>query len=183
MKEMISDHTVVLATDKTWNEWYAILDSIGAKKMTHTEIARYLYLHYLNNNGWWCQMITNRYEKIRGMKKQLQKKDGFQISISKVMNIPVTDMYEAWVNESVQKKWLREKGFEITTITPNTSIKMIWNDSQTHVSVNFYEKGSGKSQIVVEHSRLMQESDTEKRKKYWKEKLERLSKYFATPTS
>jgi len=174
----ISDATILQATNKRWDEWYAILDSIHAKKMTHTDIARYLYMHHLENNGWWCQMIANRYEQVKGMKKSKKHQDEFQISVSMTMGIPLTDVYEAWADESVRNTWLREKGIEITAITPNTSIRMVWNDSKTRVSVNFYEKGRKKSQVAIEHSKLMNELSAVEKKKYWKKKLENLSNYF-----
>lgn len=173
----ISDATILQATGKRWDEWYAILDTIHAKKMTHTEIARYLYIHHLENNGWWCQMIANRYEQIKGKKKKRQNPEGFLVSVSKTVGFPVTDIYEAWADESVRNKWLREKGIEITAITPNTSVRMVWKDSKTRVSVNFYEKGLKKSQVAIEHSKLINESSADEKKKYWKMKLEKLSKY------
>jgi uncharacterized protein YndB with AHSA1/START domain len=174
VKKGIGDETVKLATQKTWDEWYIILDSVHAQKLNHTEIARYLYLHHLENNGWWCQMIANRYEQVRGMKKKYQSADGFSVSISMTFAVSVTDIYEAWTNESMTKKWLKEKDLEITSITPNTSIRMLWNDKKTRVVVYFYEKSSVKTQVVVEHNKLAKESQVEEKKKYWKGKLEKL---------
>lgn len=179
IQQGISDDAVKQATAKTWDQWYAILDKAHAKTLTHTEIARYLYIHHLENNGWWCQMIANRYEQVRGMKKKYQRPDGFSVSISLTYPVSVTDVYESWTNESMRKKWLKEKDFEITAITPNTSLRILWNDLRTQVAVYFYEKSSVKTQVVVEHSKLPNGSTAADKKKYWKTKLEKLEKYLS----
>ena len=174
-KAGISDATVLAATGKKWDAWYTILDKAKATSLSHTEIARYLYIHYLKNNGWWCQMIANRYEQTHGLRKKYQSKDGFEISVSVTISVNIFDVYAAWMNEKKRNSWLKEKGFEITNVTPNTSILIRWNDSITRVSVRFYEKGPLKSQVVVEHSKLVKESSVAEKKLYWKKKLSKLS--------
>jgi hypothetical protein len=182
-KEGISDDIVKQATGKRWEEWYAILDEVRATKLPHTEIARYLYIHHLENNGWWCQMIANRYEEIKGIKKKRQNQEVFQVSVSIIIAVPITYVYEAWIVESIRKKWLRELGFEITNIIPNTLISMDWNDKKTSVDVYFNEQGPKESQVIVEHRKLMNKILMDKKTKYWTTKLDKLSKHLLSHSS
>ena len=79
------------------------------------------------------------------------------------------------MDEKVRNSWLKEKGMVVSKVTPNKSIRAAWNDKKTRLEVNFYAKGSSKSQVVVQHAKLGDMSQAEKMKKYWKEKLEKLN--------
>jgi hypothetical protein len=173
-REGISDDSVFAATGKRWDAWYAILDKADASTLSHTEIARYLYIHHLKNNGWWCQMIANRYEQVRGFRKKHQNAEGFQISVSATVPVPLIDLYAAWAGEAMRSRWLKEDGFEITKITPNVSMRILWIDKKTRVAVSFLEKGPAKSRVVIEHSKLPNELSVAKMKLYWKKKLEKM---------
>ena len=51
------------------------------------------------------------------------------------------------------KKWLVEK-IEITKQTENKSVRAVWSDSATRLSVDLYPRSDTKSQIVVQHLKL-----------------------------
>jgi hypothetical protein len=178
-REGISDAMVLTATGKKWEKWYAILDKVNAAKLPHTEIARYLYIHHLENKGWWCQMIANRYEQERGLQKKQKKPVEFQISISEAYDMPITYIYAAWMEENARKRWLKEVGMDFTSVIPNTSIRMIWNDKKTHVAVDFIEIGSKKTQVELVHGIFSQEVEVDKMKEYWRKKLRKFSEYLS----
>ncbi len=71
----IGDEAVKAKTGKVWKEWFKILDAAGAKKMTHTEIARHLY-GKCKVPGWWSQMVANQYEQERGLRAARQDTNG-----------------------------------------------------------------------------------------------------------
>lgn len=176
----INDHTMVAATGKTWAQWKTILDQAQATMLSHTEIARYLYLHYLENNGWWCQMLANRYEQENGLRRESPEAAGFEVSARKTLSVSLTDLYAAWISEPSRNTWLKEKNLEITKVTPNVSIRLLWSDQRTHVRINFYEKNSGKNQVVVDHMKLADKKIALQQKAYWKEKLNDLKNFLET---
>ena len=49
----VSDAAVQAKTGKTWAEWFKVLDAAGAQKLTHKEIAAFLY-EKLKVPGWWA---------------------------------------------------------------------------------------------------------------------------------
>jgi len=169
----IGDEALKAKTGKTWKEWFAALDKAGANKMSHSEIADYLY-EKLKVPGWWNQMVAVTYEQVRGLRQKYEKPEGYEISVSKVIPVPLSSLYKSWMDEKVRNSWLKEKGMVVRKATPNKSIRAAWNDKKTRLEVNFYAKGSSKSQVVVQHAKLGNMSQAEKMKKYWKEKLEKL---------
>lgn len=66
MRELtISDEAVKKATGKTWKQWFTVLNKLGARKLGHTQTARYLRTKR-NLSAWWSQTVTIRYEKEKG---------------------------------------------------------------------------------------------------------------------
>ena len=80
----MSDDAVQKKTGKSWSEWCKILDKAGAKDMTHKATAEWLYEHYGDMGGWWCQMVTVGYERARDKRSKNQTVDGYQTSTSSV---------------------------------------------------------------------------------------------------
>jgi hypothetical protein len=174
--KLMSNNAVYRRTGRTWQEWFAILDALGAINMKHKEIAESLYQKY-RVSAWWSQMITVTYEQERGLRDKHQKPDGYAISVSKVVPGPVDILYNFWNDEKKRKQWLTEKQGTFLTIrksTPNKSMRIIWGDGHTHVEANFYDKG-GSSQIMVQHSKLSNSEMAESMKAYWKKTLQRLA--------
>lgn len=60
---------------KKWNQWFAILDKAGAKKMTHQEIVKFLNSQH-DVGPWWQQMVTVTYEQARGLREKHEKPGG-----------------------------------------------------------------------------------------------------------
>jgi hypothetical protein len=59
--QKIGDEAVRAKTDKSWQDWFGILDKFGADKKGHTQAAKYLRDKHLLSN-WWAQAVTIRYE-------------------------------------------------------------------------------------------------------------------------
>ena len=84
----MSDEAVQAKTGKTWKQWFSLLDKAGAKKMSHQEIVKYLN----TNEGvgpWWQQMVTVSYEQARGLRELHQKPAGFEIGVSRTVNVRI----------------------------------------------------------------------------------------------
>ena len=174
----ISDAAVKKATGKPWTDWLAWLDKAGAKKMPHSEIA--LLLHRKHKlTGWWSQMLTVGYEQARGLRVKHQKTDGFEISVSKTIAVPVDRAFAAWKDAALREKWLPRTPLTVRKATPHKSIRITWGDG-TNLSVNFWPKGSLKCQVVPQHAKLAEAEDAERMKLYWGEKLEALRLWLET---
>lgn len=175
----MSDEAVQAKTGKNWKQWFTLLDKAGAKKMTHQEIARYLS----EKQGvppWWCQMVTVTYEQQTGRRQNNERPDGFQISVSRTVNVPLTKLYESFATEKARTAWLGENGMNVRKVTPNKSMRVTWNDQKTSLEINFYPKAADKSQVVVQHSKLASASAASKMKTYWTKALDRLREAIET---
>lgn len=172
----ISDEAVRAKTGKSWKEWFAVLDKAGARKMTHKDIAEHLYNNH-KINGWWSQMVTVGYEQARGMRKKHQKPEGYEISVSRILEVPLSKVYNAWQDEKVRGKWLREDGLTIRKATVNKSMRITWTDKKTSLDLNFYPKGQSKSQVVVQHTKLPNSKRAAAMKNYWGKNLDRLKEF------
>ena len=163
----IGDDAVRAKTGKTWAQWGAILDRAGCKDMTHKEIAAWVLERYPDIGGWWAQSVTVGYEQSRGMRVKHEKVGGFEVAVSKTVNVPIEALYRAWKNDRSRQRWLPE-AIVMRKATVNKSMRITWTPDETHLNVYFYDKGSGKSQVSVQHIKLKSAQDAERRKKYWR---------------
>lgn len=65
----LKDATIKNKTGKSSEEWYSILDAYKDGDKNHTLMAKLLREKF-NLNPWWAQIITNRYEWSRGLRKK-----------------------------------------------------------------------------------------------------------------
>jgi hypothetical protein len=172
----VSDRAVQAKTGKNWQQWFELLDRAGAKKMTQTDIAAYLY-HELGCPSWWNQMVAVGYEQDRGLREKHQTPVSFQISCSKILTVPLSTLFAAWRDEKTRLQWLEERGMVVRKATRDKSLRVTWVDSRTNLEVLFYAKGASKSQVTVQHNKLADASAAERMKRYWAEKLENLQEF------
>ena len=169
-KPRMSDEAVEAKTGKNWSRWFKHLDAAGAKKMTHQEIVAHLREKH-GVRSWWQQMITVTYEQARGLREVGEKPSGYEISVSRTIDAPVSKAYKAWTDEKTRKKWL-PASLTIRKATPNKYVRITWED-QTDLNVGFYLKGE-KCQVAAQHSKLPNAKAAAKMKKFWAEALDKL---------
>jgi uncharacterized protein YndB with AHSA1/START domain len=173
----MSDEAVEAKTGKTWTAWFKILDTAGAKKMTHQEIAELLHTKH-KVAPWWTQMVTVTYEQARGLREKHEKPGGFEISVSRTVEAPISKTFKAWTDEKSRARWLPAK-MTIRKATANKTLRLTWNDG-TSVVAYFSPKTSGKCQVVAQHGKLKDAKAGEKMKKYWADALDRLKEALAS---
>lgn len=169
----MSDEAVKAKTGKTWKEWFAILDKAGATKMSHREIVTLLNTKH-GVGPWWQQMVTATYEQQRGLRDEHQKPEGYQISVSRTVNVPLTKLYKAFATEKSRARWLAATGLVVRTATANKSMRVTWADGKTSLEIGFYAKGDEKSQVALQHSKLPDAKSAAKMKTYWGDALDHL---------
>jgi uncharacterized protein YndB with AHSA1/START domain len=169
----MSDEAVKAKTGKDWKEWFAILDKAGVRKLSHQEIVKYLHTEQ-GLGPWWQQMVTVAYEQGRGLRELHQKPGGYEISVSRTINVPLRKLYKAFANEKARKAWLSEDGLVIRKATTDKSMRVTWHDGKTSLEIGFYPKGDEKSQVALQHSKLPDAKASAKMKKFWGGALDRL---------
>ncbi|MEX0755019.1 MAG: DUF4287 domain-containing protein [Actinomycetota bacterium] len=171
--DRVSDETIEEKTGKTWDAWFSILDSWGARDSKHPEIARFLNTEH-EVPGWWSQTITVAYERSRGMRLKYQQSDGFSITATKTIAVPIRVLFEAFVDDGVRGTWLRDGKMSLRTSRRDRSARFDWNDGATRVIVDFNDKGPSKSTVALAHERLPDADEAETAKTLWRERLARL---------
>jgi hypothetical protein len=174
-RSVITDKPVMEKTGHDLGHWYAVLDKKGALEMSMEKIYEVAFaLPGLKNLSEWNRgLLATSYAWSRGIRERGEKKDGFEVSVSKTVGVPVEVLFESLVNEKIRSKWLSEK-IEIRKSTPNRSARITWSDGTSSLSVDLYEKGPDKSQIVVQHLKLPDSKKCGEMKVLWGKKLENL---------
>lgn len=89
------------ATSRTWDDWLRFMDAIGAKNLSHHEIATKVIAELdgkVENVGWWAQSVTVAYEQHAGHRIPGQRPDGtFQTSVSKATTLGMQALMDKWV--------------------------------------------------------------------------------------
>jgi hypothetical protein len=168
----ITSAAVEKATGKGWSDWIAALDRDGAAKMSHKEIAGHLN-EKRGVGEWWCQMVTVGYEHAKGRRRTHERPDGFEVSVSKTLPVPVAAVVAAFADPKVRAKWLRGEKLEIRGITPGKAVRITWGDG-TNVVVGFYGSTGAKAKVSVQHGKLRNAKEADLRKAFWKDAMERL---------
>ena len=173
VKLPMSDIALKVRTGHGWVAWCRLLDEAGAAKKSHSEIAQLVgSLH--TASGWYSQMITVGYERLRGLREVNQHRGGlFEASASKTMPISAETAFGFFEDARRRARWLTEK-IAIRKAVPPKSVRFAWPD-ETGVEVWIAPRGRDKCSVAVQHSRLPDAKTRALRKKFWKDALERLA--------
>ena len=144
--------------------------------MEHKDIVKLLHNKYVLS-GWWSQMVTVQYEQdVKGRKKH-EKTDGYQISKSITLTVPLTKIYNT-INSPLKRiVWLKDPAITITKSIKDKSIRGKWVDNKTNIEFQFYPKDNYKTQLVVQQSKIGTAKDAERMKTYWGKNLRSLKQY------
>jgi hypothetical protein len=166
----MSDEAIRKRTGRGWEEWFDLLDDWGAAERSHTEIARWISQEQ-GLDGWSSQSVTVSYERARAGRALGEHADGFSITASKTVAVPIDRLYESFVNASRRRRWLPDGTLRVRTSIKPRSARFDWGDGTTRVAVGFTSKGPGKSQMALEHSRLRNVKEADRMKAYWRERV------------
>jgi hypothetical protein len=160
-----SDAAIRERTGRGWEEWFDALDEWGAAERSHREIARWVAEQLgVVPLEWGAQAITMSYERARGGRAVGERADGFAVTASKTVAVPVEALYDAFVGDALEP--LRER-----TATRPRSARFDWGDEGSRVSVVFDAKDEGRSAVFVEHRRLADAGEAERMKAMWRDHL------------
>jgi hypothetical protein len=170
-----SDAAIRERTGRGWEEWFDLLDDWGAAERSHREIARWM-AEQLGTEPleWGAQAITYSYERARGMRELGQREDGFAITATKTVDVPVDRLYDAFVDESERVRWLPDGELRERTATKPKSARFDWGDGASRVAVTFAEKGEARSTVALQHERLADAGEADRMKAYWRARVAEL---------
>ena len=166
----MSEEAIQRRTGRGWEEWFDLLDAWGAADRTHTDIARWVAKEHAID-GWDAQAVTVSYERATGRRAVGQHADGFTISASKTVAVPVDQLYEAFADGSMRGRWLPEGGLRERTALKPKSVRFDWGDGGTRVNVFFTAKGDARSTAAIQHERLPDAEEAERMRAYWRERV------------
>lgn len=169
----VSSDAVARRTGKSWAEWFALLDAAGAAQLDHKGIVAVLAQRH-GVGPWWQQMVTVAYEQARGKNGNTATDDGFQVDVSKVLELPLAKLFRFWAEPAERNKWLADDRFSIHKATASKSIRARWGRGVSRIDVDFCEKGPSKSQVTVQHNRIETSDAAEQMKAYWAKKIRAL---------
>jgi hypothetical protein len=166
-RNIITDKLVLEKTGKTMEEWFAVMDTKGAMKLDANGIYQLLQkIKGLESLGEWnLGLLSTSYQWSRGLRERGEKKDGFEVSISRTFGVPLPVLFQAIADPAIRKTWVKEK-MVITKETANRSIRAKWDDD-TRLSIDFYTKGEAKAQAVLQHMKIKDASTAAKLKEFW----------------
>ena len=174
----MSDDVIKAKTGCTWERWVRSLDYHGADKMSHRDIAALVKKTY-KVGDWWSQTVTVGYERIKGLRARGQRRDGtYEASKSRTFDVPVTTLFEAWADDHTRKRWLDGTPVRIRTATAPKSMRLDFGDKSI-IAVGFIPKGTSKSSVAVQHTKLPDRETANQLKQYWSQKLDALGDVLA----
>jgi uncharacterized protein YndB with AHSA1/START domain len=169
----MSDDAIRRRTGRGWEEWFDLLDAWSAAERPHREIARWVAAEH-GIKGWDAQAVTVNYERARRLRAVGERADGFSVSASKTVAVPVDRLFQAFVDEPLRRRWLPDGELRQRTAVAPRSARFDWGDGATRVNVTFLSKGESKSTAAVQHERLADADDAERMKAYWRDRVSAL---------
>ena len=167
-----SDEAIRERTGRGWEEWFDLLDEWGAAELGHKETAKRVAAELeIEALGWHAQAITVSYERARGLRVVGQRAEGFGVSASRTVAVPVERLFDAFVDPALRAGWLPDGELEERTATRPRSARFDWADGTTRVNMTFTAKGDASSSVAVEHVRLRDAGEADRMKAYWRERL------------
>ena len=192
----ISDESVLKATKKSWQDWFNILEKVGARGWTHQETAAYLKKKY-KLTGWWQQSVTLAYEIFIGRRIEGRNAKGeHSLTATKTLLITPKKLWILLNSEEGMAAWLqpmsefslkkgeqfeREGGIfgEVRTVKAPTRARLTWQETDqlkpTLLQIYIVPKKDGKKTVLVfYHERIMNARMRDDLRAYWKGALSRL---------
>ena len=174
----MSDAVIKEKTGCTWERWVNALDYYRAAEMSHGDIATLIRTKY-KTPSWWTQTVTVGYERIKGLRARSQQRDGsYGATKSRTFNVPVSELFDAWMDASVRKRWLNGANVKVRTAKAPKTMRLDWTDG-TIIAVGFTSKGKSKSAVALEHSKLPDRDAVKAVKDYWSERFDALAEVLA----
>ncbi len=165
-----SDEAVLARTGRRRAEWFALLDAWGAADRSHRDIARWLATEH-EVDGWWAQEVTVDYERAIGRRQVGEHLDGFSITVSRTIGVPVERLFDAFVEADLRARWLPDVELTVRTATPHRTARFDVGGGPTRLAIGFTAKGPDRSTVAMEHARIPDADAAERWKASWRDRF------------
>jgi hypothetical protein len=166
----VSDGVIRERTGRGWEDWFDLLDNWGAVDRPAKEIRRWLREQH-GVESWGSQAVAIGFERARGLRAVGEHADGFAITATKTVAVPVERLYAAFVDPSLRRRWLPDAELRQRTVIEPRSARFDWGDGTTRVHVTFAAKGEEKSTASLQHERLADAAEADRMKAFWRERV------------
>jgi len=175
----MKDDAVRKSTGRSWPEWAALLDRVGAAGWKHAEIARWLRETH-DVPGWWSQMVTVGYERLRGLRDKGQRRGGgYDVNKSKTVRVPLSELWGAFADEVARARWLGDEKLTIRTANEPKSMRVrLAGDAP--LDVYFEAKGDAKATVTLQLRELPDRESADRARALWGERLEALAEWITS---
>lgn len=161
-------------TGRSWEGWLEFLEEIGARELSHKEIARRI-VETGDASGWWAQGITVAYEQHIGRRQPGQRADGrHEVSVSRTVARTLDEAMAAWTSIADRLEMADAVDFAGEADISASDKWRYWRRALadgTRVVVTVGEKSGGKATIALTHEKLAEPEDIERWRTYWKAAL------------
>lgn len=179
MTKPINTDSIEKATDKSWTNWVKELDNLGARDLSHLDLARLVNGRLENgvdNPSWWAQSITVAYEQHVGKRVPGHLANGlFELAVSKPLAIPRDELFQKTV------RWF-EKQNKLNGFVPlkprssETPKRSTWRCDFTDGSrFSATVEGDGdRSKLILSQTAVSTKQEADDWKEFWRSTTDQL---------
>lgn len=174
-----SDEAVKKATGKDWAAWRKALDKLGAHEMNHPDIARALFERKMITSRWWCQMVTNSYEKMIGRRALGERSDKtYAVGARKTVAMSAAEAWKRLTSPAGYRLWLGAVPKDIRSSQAPRRLRVRWArkgwKKPTTVQLSITPTGTKKCAVMFDQSDLPTAAARVAMKKHWRAVLEKI---------
>lgn len=161
-------------TGRSWADWLAFFERIGADQLDHAEIARAVEAEGAAT-GWWGQAVVIHFEQETGRRVEGQVGDGkFSANASKTLPGDLDEGLARWLSLVADDDGFDGVPFDAEPSSSATEKWRYWRcplGDGSRVQVTVSAKGGGKVVVAVQHDRLESAEARDRWKAYWRGRL------------
>jgi len=161
-------------TGRSWADWLAFFERIGADQLDHAEIARAVEGEGVTT-GWWGQAVVIHFEQETGRRVEGQVGDGkFSANASKTLPGDLDEGLARWLSLVADDDGFDGVPFDAEPSSSATEKWRYWRcplGDGSRVQVTVSAKGGGKVVVAVQHDRLESAEARDRWKAYWRGRL------------
>ena len=159
------------ATGRDYDAWFAALDRWGATKREYREIAAWLTEKH-GFSTWWAQKVIVEYQEARGVRAPGVRRGGtFTVTATKTINVPASRAFQAFTDAKIRRRWLEGAKLRKRTADEPRSARFDWGDDGSILAATFLARGTAKTQVAIEHSKLPDQKTADRTKAWWRQRL------------
>jgi uncharacterized protein YndB with AHSA1/START domain len=185
----VDDTSCLAATGRTLQDWFTELDRTPGLAAGRRNLVQHVYDH-TGKDEWWATTIAVEFEKARGQVEKDGQPKGYAICVTKSIAAPLPRVFAAFGAAADLDRWLgngTQVAFapggtlrnadgdclEFTRIRTDKDLRAVWRSASlapgSQVEVLFADKGSSKTGLTLNHTRILLRRDADLLRAGWGE--------------